>query len=237
MKKLLYCVLCASMCLFHTACCDDNDVNYIPDDKEEQPDVPKEHPSSASLTYEMSCDSDLVAFVTPEITYTDSLGKHSVLLEGDKMKATRYALCHKMEGNKVTYTSLEVDNDGLVPDPWIVDYYYTRLKWSEEVHLNQVGVVNECTMKFRRKDDYVIDSDKEYRMSYRLYCDGGHSSTYIDGQLILNIYTNTDIIIGSSERTLWMGHELEAHLDELCEKTITVTMMIDEKGGITKVSK
>lgn len=237
MKKFLYCVLCASMCLFHTACGDDNDVDYIPDDKEEQPDVPKEHPSSASLTYEMACDSALVAFVTPEITYTDSLGKHSVLLEANKMKATRYALCHKTDGNKVSYSSLEVDNDGQVPDPWIVDYYYTTLKWSEEVHLNQVGVVNECTMKFHRKDDYVIEPDREYRMSYGLYCNNGLSSTYIDGKQVINIYTNTDISIGSSEQSLWMGYELEAHLDELCEKTITVTMKIDEKGKITKVFK
>lgn len=237
MKKLIYCILCAGLFMMTTACGgdDDNVVEDIPENNEDKPGISVVSKPYASLRYVFTCDSDLVAFVTPEFIYTDSLGTHSVVLDENKWTPTTYAFCYKMENGTTSYKAFEVDKDGKVPEPWIIESYYTIFSWQQDVGLNKVDVVNDCIVKFHRKNNYVIDSEKMYELSYSLSCPKGEAKVVVDGQIHLETYTN--ITIGSNEKTSWYGYEVEKFLDELCAKDIVVSMKIDGNGKISQVSK
>lgn len=220
-----------------TAGCDEDDyiVENITEKNEDTIVITLDTVPQVLLKYVFLCDSDLVAFVTPEVIYTDSLGTHNVVLDENKLTSTTYAYCYTKENGMTVYTAFEVEEDGKVPEPWIIESYFTKFSWEQDVNLNRVDVVNDCIVKFHRKSNYVIDADKLYRLSYNLSCPSGSSRVVVDGRVISGTYTG--ISIGSNGKTSWYGYELESFLDELCAKEVFVSMKIDRDGTISKVSK
>ena len=214
---------------------DDNVPEDIPENNEDKPGISVISKPYASLNYVFTCDSDLVSFVTPEFIYTDSLGTHSVVLDENKWSPTTYAYCYKTESGTTSYKAFEVDKESNVPEPWIVESYFTFFKWLQDVGLNKVDVVNDCIVKFHRKNNYVIDAEKLYELSYFLSCLKGEAKVIVDGKIRIEAYTNTTI--GTNEKTSWYGYEVEKFLDELCAKDIVVSMKIDSNGKISQVSK
>lgn len=236
MKKILYCLLCVSACLLVVACDDKSDgVAVVPDDNKDNSETVVKANPSASLTYVFSCDSDLVAFVTPEIIYTDSLGSHSVILDEKTWAAETVALCYKTEDGKTTYTGIPLDENGKVPEPWIIESYISQFLWSNDVHLNKVDIINDCMVRFHRKADYVIAPNRQYKLSYSINCTKGQSSLIVDGKIVYDSFNF--IAVGSNDKAFWEAHEVENYINELCTKTVTVSMRIDSNGTITKVSQ
>lgn len=237
MKKLFYCILCASVFMLTTACGDDVDnvLEDTPENNEDKPGTSAVSKPHVSLSYVFTCDSDLVSFVTPEVIYTDSLGTHNVVLDENMLTPTTYAICYSTEDGTTSYEFFEVGKDGKVPEPWIVERYSTFFSWQQNVGLNEVDVVNDCIVKFHRKYNYVIDAEKQYELVRRLSCPRGVANVVVDGIIYLETYNN--IIIGSNEKTSWYGYEVEDFIDELCAKDIVVSMKIDSKGKISQLSK
>ncbi len=230
MNKVFYCLL--SACLLLIAACRDKDDAVLDVPKNNPPTPSVEINPSATLKYILTCGNDLTTFVIPEITYTDSLGTHSVFLDESTWSPKTYAWCYKEEDDVTTYTGILVDQNGQVPEPWIIESYITNYSWEQEVHLNKVGIVNECMVKFHRKNNCMIDLEKKYELSYYFNCVSGSSSTVVDGKIVNNNYSHLTIDInGQSSR---YGHEVEKYLDELCAKIITISMKIDSNGEISQ---
>ena len=237
MKKLFYCLLCFSLFFVATSCGDDDDDSGR-DDKTENNDNNTDSivdtKTSVSLTYVMSCDSDLVAFVTPEIIYTDLTGTHSIALDEKTWSPQIIAYCYKTENGITTYAGMELDKDGKVPEPWIIDSYITYYLWKQDVHLNKVGIINDCILKFNRRTNYVIDSNKQYKLSYSFKCTGGTSSMIVDGKIVENIFSGTTL--GSNGKSSWYADEVGPYIDELCSKLFTISIKIDSDGKISQAS-
>ena len=230
-------MLCLSL-FFVATSCDDDDDNGLEDktvNNENGKDSVVVAKSSASLTYVMSCDSDLVAFITPEITYTDSTGTHSIVLDEKSWAPEVIAYCYKTENGITTYTGMELDKDGKVPEPWIIESYITYYIWKQTVCLNKVDVINDCTLKFKRKANYMIDPNKQYKLSYRFKCTAGSSSIMKDGQYVENFFSDTSV--GSNGKSSWYGDEVGPYIDDLCSKTFTISMKVDGDGKISQISK
>ena len=236
MKKILFMACCISLCLLPISCCHDDDPVTLPEEKPE--DKPEEKPEEtdpvAGLTYVLTCDKVLTDFVTAEVTYNDLTGEHNEILDKNDWASTTYAICHKTENGTTTYARFEVEENGSVPEPWIVDSYKTVCRWEKEVFFDHLGLVNDCTLKFHRKDGYVIEPDKKYDLSHNFQCSEGFSHPIVDGKTIYNFYYNYDISIGG--KSSWFDYEVEDYLDELCSKTFTVSMSIGTDGKITKLS-
>lgn len=230
MKKLIVMACCISLIMLLCSCNENEIQDTIPIEKPgNEASVP-----AASLTYELTCDKELTDFVTAEITYCDSLGEHSVMLEDKDWEPTTYALCYKTENDTTIYSSIEVDENGNVPEPWIVQSYKTILGWGKEVFLNRLGLVNNCTLKFHRKDDYRIETDKKYALTYSFRCSEGYARAIVDGKAVYLNYIDITHNIGG--KTSWSGYEVEDYLDELCSKTFTESMSIGSDGTISKKS-
>lgn len=230
MKKLIFMVCCISLIMFPCSCNEDEIEETIPIEKP----ITVTFDPAVSLTYVLSCDKDLTDFVTAEITYCDSLGEHSVILEEKDWDSTTYALCYKTENGTTIYSSIEVDENGNVPEPWIVHSYKTILGWEKEVFFNCLGLVNNCTLKFHRRNDYVIESDKIYALTYSFRCSEGYTSALVDGELVIRNYI--DLTLNLGRKTSWYGYEVEDYLNELCSKTFTESMSIGSDGSIEKIS-
>ena len=235
MKKILFMACCISLCLLPSSCKDDDVPVTPPEEKPE--DKPEEKPEEtapvAGLTYVLTCDKVLTDFVTAEVIYNDLTGEHSEILDKNDWASTTYAICHKTENGTTTYARFEVEENGSVPEPWIVDFYKTVCSWEKELLFEHLGLVNDCTLKFHRKDGYVIEPDKKYDLSHNFECSEGFSHPIVDGKTIYNFYYNYDNNIGG--KSSWFDYEVEDYLDELCSKTFTVSMSIGTDGKITEL--
>lgn len=228
MKKILFLACCISLCLLPFSCKDDDVPVTPPEDKPEETDP------VAGLTYVLTCNKDLTDFVTAEVKYNDLTGEHSEILDKNDWASTTYAICHKTENGTTTYSSFEVEENGSVPEPWIIDSYVTVCSWEKELFFDHLGLVNDCTLKFHRKDGYVIEPGRKYHLSHHLKCSKGFSHPIVDGKTALVTYSGVSIDIGG--KSSWFDYEVEEYLDELCSKAFTVSMSIGTGGKITKLS-
>ncbi len=208
-------------------------INVIFLDKEH----PVEKPSKATveLTYCFNCDSDLVRFVTPEIIYTDKIGEHNTLLNESKWSPITYAHCYYTVEGTTYYETFKLEEGSTIPEPWIMEYTYSSFNWKQEVTLDKVGVTNNFIVRYHRKSNYVIEKDREYRLSRKPYCNQGSSLIDINGKQNLTLYSPISIELGG--KTKWRGDEVQDYITELCAHNDTVSIHIDEHGGFTPLSK
>lgn len=229
MKNLFVCIFCMGLCVVPSSC-DDDDVVPSPA-VEEEPSDSTENKAPVSLSYSFVCDGDLVRFVTPEIIYTDSKGEHHITLDENRWSPVDYALCYYTENGTMHYGTIELEKDGTVPEPWVIEEIYSSFRWVQAVGLDKAGITNHFVVRYNRKSDYVIDNEYVYRLYRRLHCESGTS--FFSNHLC--VYTPTSIDM--TGKTMWRGDEVEAYIDEICAKNDTVSMQIDELGEISLVSK
>lgn len=197
-------------------------------------DKDKDANAKVDLTYSYSCEEDLLNFVTPKLTYTDETGEHTIVLDETCMTSSAYAYCYCYEDGEKVYDVIELDEDGNVPEPWIIEEisskcYHLKLN----VNLNKVDVVNNCIVTYHRKSNYEIIDLKEYNITHRLECYSAHSSVYTD---ILHINNYTNIHIGINTTKVY-GNQLEEYLDRLCSEGDIVSMQIDKNGKFTNLTE
>lgn len=150
------------------------------------------------------------------------------------MSPTILAYCYCFENGEKVYDTIEADENGDVPEPWIIEWTSDSYNWKQIVYLDKVGVVNNCSITYHRKKGYNIEADKVYELTHRLECISGFSSITIGNQVQINRYSNTSI---DTEREERHGYELEEYLDKLCSKSETVSMQIDDNGKFTLLSE
>lgn len=199
-------------------------------------DIPSDDKASVELTYIFECDSDFVRFITPEIIYTDKIGEHKLTLNEGQWSPITYAYCYCTENGTTHYEIFTLENGATVPEPWQIEYAYSFFKWEQAVKLDKVGITNNFVVRYHRKTDYVIETERTYELGHNLYCDNGHSSFVSEeGKIIVNTYNSTSIDIGG--KTTCRGDEVQEYVAKCCAQNDTISMNIDCQGRFTLLSR
>lgn len=223
---------CFALTMMLCACpnCDNHSgEDFVKNDNEQNSSVTVKKPS-VELTYNYICEEDLLQFVTPTIVYTDKDGQHEVILDEKAWSPTLHAFCYYTENGVTNYSILEPDKNGNVPEPWIIESTDVSYRKSIDVQLDEVGIENDCIVKYSKKSDYTIDPSKEYDLSRYFGCSSG-KATVVSGGVTISTFSRSLNRLG--EKRSWKGSEVESYIEELCKESDKVTMVIDKAGKIS----
>lgn len=232
-KLISECVLCVMTCMMLCACPDSDEiVPVVPDIEDgENGGGSEEKKPSVSLEYYFACNQELLEFITPTLTYTDKEGTHEVVLTDELMTTSEYLYVHKTEDGKTTYSVVERDDNGEVPEPWILDDVKYISSYCANVQLNSLGLENICFVTYQKKSGYNLNPTRVYDLSRSFGCIKGSASFVSNG---LHSTSYIGITINYESKTSWIAEEVEPYLDYLCRTTDSEIMIVDENGKISQ---
>lgn len=232
-KLISECVLCVMTCMMLCACPDSDEiVPVLPDIEDgENGGGSEEKKPSVSLEYYFACNQELLEFITPTLTYTDKEGTHEVVLTDELMTTSEYLYVHKTENGKTTYSVVERDENGEVPEPWILDDVKYISSYSANVQQDSLGLENTCFVTYQKKSSYTIDPGRTYDLSRQFGCIKGQAS-FVSHGITSSMYIGTTINKGG--KSSWTADEVAPYIEDLCKTTDSETIIVSEDGQISK---
>lgn len=168
------------------------------------------------VDYSYSITSDLLAFVTPVLTYTDENGyEKNVTLTEANMEFSKVTIYQDQDGHRYYLEVGESPEEGwtkIRERPSSYNYYFDSRFMKRSSKLT-------ATVKYTKKDvaqpeDPSLDFSRELSWTARGYINLGITITIGQGQEVT-------------------AEKLQAYLEELYQKTDALTLAIDRYGNIS----